>query len=166
MVTPILMVVSETPSVSDQPAGHFVRSTVQPSGPVSVLPSADLPQWLSVMRLTVAARWPAHSFSHSSIDCGWAAGAVDAVVADAEPVPVVVVLEAAAPPVVVAASLPLVSSPPHAAATSARPMKPATKPVLVRCTGFPPSDSPRSRRAMFSRPPTGITNAPLVRGLT
>src|SRR4051794_39679864 len=129
MVTPILMVVSETPSVSDQPAGHLVRSTVQPSGPVSVLPSADLPQWLSVMRLTTAARWSAHSFSHSSIDCGCAAGAV---VADPEPA-VVVVLEAAAPPVVVVAdSLPL-SSPPHAASTSARPIKPASRAVrLVR----------------------------------
>src|SRR4051794_36168405 len=102
MVKPILMVVSETPSVSDQPAGHLVRSTVQPSGPVSVLPSADLLQWLSVMRLTTAARWSAHSFSHSSIDCGCAAGADATVVADPA---VVVVLEAAAPPVVVADSL-------------------------------------------------------------
>src|SRR5215211_7744967 len=124
---PILMFVSETPSVSDQPAGHLVRSTVQPSEPVSVLPSADFPQWLSVMRLTVAARWSAHSFSHSSIDCGCAAGAVDAVVADPDPEPAfVVVLEAAAPPVVVADSLPL-SSPPHAAAKSARPNKPASR---------------------------------------
>src|SRR3954447_15217678 len=107
MVTPILMVESVTPSVSDQPAGHLVRSTVQPSDPVSVLPSADLPQWLSVMRLTTAARWSAHSFSHSSIACGCAPGAV---VADPDPDAVVaVVLEAAAPPVVVAASLPLSS---------------------------------------------------------
>ena len=37
-----------------RPAGHLVRSTVNPSGPVTVLPSADLPHLLSLMRLTIA----------------------------------------------------------------------------------------------------------------
>src|SRR3954467_8300022 len=103
------------PSVSDQPWGHLVRSTVQPSGPVSVVPSADFPQWLSVMRFTMAARCDAQSASHCSIDCGSGAAAVDAVVP--EPAAAVVV-DPAAPAVVVAAWLPP-SSPPQAAATSA-----------------------------------------------
>src|SRR6476469_2093598 len=98
------MVVSETPSVSDQSDGHFVRSTVHPSEPVSVLPSADLPHLLSVMRLTMAARWSAHSFSHSSIDWGCAAAAVEEVVAPA------VVVVAAPAAVVDAADCWLLSS--------------------------------------------------------
>src|SRR3954470_23500990 len=134
---PILIFVSDSPSVSDQPAGHLVRSTVQPSGPVSVLPSADLPQWLSLIRFTMAARSFVQSASHSSIDWGSATGAVvvlpPAVVAVA---PLVVV----APPAVVAVLLSLLSSPPHAAATRARLMNPATTPTLRRlCTDIPSS---------------------------
>src|SRR6188472_1869175 len=108
MVRPILMVVSETPSVSDHPAGHFVRSTVQPSGPVSVLPSADLPQWLSLIFLTMAVRSWVQSASQPSIDVGWAAAAVVAVAA------LVVVLPADVPgaAVVVAPSLELSESSP------------------------------------------------------
>ena len=61
---PILIEVSVRPSVSDQPAGHLDRSMVKPSGPVSVLPSADLPHLLSLMRLTIAARCSLQSASH------------------------------------------------------------------------------------------------------
>src|SRR4051795_1608789 len=98
---PILMFVSDTPSVSDQPAGHLVRSTVQPSGPVSVLPSADLPQWLSLIRLTIASRCFVHSASHSAMEVGvaWAA------VVEVAPPPAVVDVDPAAPPVVVALAL-------------------------------------------------------------
>src|SRR3954470_7912787 len=117
------------PSVSDQPAAHLDRSTVQPSGPVSVLPSADFPHLLSLMRLTMAARCCAQSASHSSIDCGWAAAAV----VDVAP-PLVVVLAGGGPgaPVVVAPEPEsLESSPPHALATSARITPPANTAALV-----------------------------------
>src|SRR3954452_4371651 len=114
---PILMFVSDTPSVSDQPAGHLVRSTVQPSGPVSVLPSADLPQPLSLIRLMTASRCWVQSASHSASDVGWA---IAAVVVVAPPAEVDVAADVAVPaPVVVELASPL-SSPPHAAATSAR----------------------------------------------
>src|SRR5215213_2629725 len=56
VAAPILMDVSVKPSVSLHPAGHLDRSMVKPSGPVSVLPSADLPHLLSLMSLTMAAR--------------------------------------------------------------------------------------------------------------
>src|SRR4051794_37194255 len=102
------------PSVSDQPAAHLVRSTVQPSGPVSVLPSADFPQLLSLMRLTIAARCVVHSASQSAIVVGCGAAAV---VDDA---PAVVVAPAAevleAPDVVDAVLEFFESSPPQAAA--------------------------------------------------
>src|SRR3954453_18412010 len=129
------MVVSLTPSVSDQPAAHFVRSTVQPSGPVSVFPSADFPQWLSLIRLTMAARCCVHSASHSAIDVGCGPAVVDEapVVVVAPPAEV---LDAA---VVVGAALEFFeSSPPQPAANSAKASPPATRaPVRVRCT-FPP----------------------------
>src|SRR3954451_931385 len=113
MVTPILMVVSETPSVSDQPAAHFVRSTVQPSGPVSVLPSADLPQWLSLMRLMIASRCLVHTAAQSASEVGVGPAVVEVVAA-----PVAVVDDAAEPPAVVAVEDPSLSSPPQAAPTS------------------------------------------------
>ena len=47
-----------------------------------MVPSADLPQWLSLIRLTMAARWVAQSASQASIDCGCAPAAVVAVVDD------------------------------------------------------------------------------------
>ena len=77
MAWPILMVVSLTPSVSDQSAGHFVRSTVQPPGPVNVLPSADLPHPFSSIRSMAAVRCSAQSSSHSSIDSGFGGAVVD-----------------------------------------------------------------------------------------
>src|SRR4051812_32703707 len=130
---PTLIDVSVRPSVSDQPAGHFDRSIVNPSGPVSVLPSADTPHLLSVMRLTIAARWVVQSASQASIDVGWGWAAVVAVAPPAAVVsvpppnaactpaltPASTVLSEALPP------LPPLSSPPHAAATSARPTRPA-----------------------------------------
>src|SRR5688500_18238032 len=111
------MEVSVSPSVSDQPALHLVRSTVQPSGPVSVLPSADLPHLPSLMRFTMASRWVAQRASHSWIDLGCAAGAAAADVVVAPPDAAVVELDAAAAVVVVASpALSPLSSPPHAAA--------------------------------------------------
>src|SRR4030081_1026229 len=103
MVCPIFIVVSLSPSVSDQPCRHFVRSMVKPLGPVTFLPSADLPQLLSLMRLTMASRSLAHSASHSSIVvCSGGAPVVlvPAVVAVvlAPPVVVVVVPVACFPP--------------------------------------------------------------------
>src|SRR4051794_18248044 len=116
MAKPTLIDVSVRPSVSDQPAGHLVRSIVKPSGPVTVFPSADLPHLLSVMRFTIAARSLVHSASHASIGVGCAAAAV----VDVDPPDdAVVVVDAPAMAVVVAEALSL-SSPPHAAATSAR----------------------------------------------
>src|SRR3954452_17924418 len=132
------MLVSLRPSVSDQPATHFVRSTVQPSGPVSVLPSAERPQWLSLMRLTMAARSLAHSDSHSASDEGVAPAAVavpPAVLDVADPAEV-----AAAAEVEESAASP--SSPPQPAATRASPVRAAVITTrLVRCTGFPLSSA-------------------------
>src|SRR6476659_8048286 len=119
MAWPILIEVSLSPSVSDHPAGHFARSMVKPPGPVTVLPSADWPHLLSLMRFTTASRCLDHSASHSSIDVGCAAGAVVAVD------PAVVLLPplvAVAAGVGVAASESL-SSPPQAAATRANPSR-------------------------------------------
>src|SRR6476659_4146291 len=76
MAWPILIEVSLSPSVSDHPAGHFARSMVKPPGPVTVLPSADLPHLLSLMRFTTASRCLAQSASHSSIDVGCVAADV------------------------------------------------------------------------------------------
>src|SRR3954463_4412668 len=70
MVWPILILVSLTPSVSDQPEGHFDRSSEKPSGPVSVLPSAEGPHLLSLIRCTTASRCFAHSASQSFIEAG------------------------------------------------------------------------------------------------
>ena len=42
--------------VTKPAAGHFDRSIVKPSGPVTVLPSADVPHLLSLMRLSWVAR--------------------------------------------------------------------------------------------------------------
>src|SRR6478735_3845834 len=113
MDAPILMLVSVTPSVSDQPAGHLVRSTVQPSGPVSVFPSADLPQPLSLIPLMIASRCFVHSASHSARDVGCASAAVVDVAPPAAVVVAAVV--AVAPAAVVELALSL-SSPPQAAA--------------------------------------------------
>src|SRR5215207_87778 len=111
------MDVSLTPSVSDQPAGHFVRSTVQPPGPVKVLPSADLPQPLSLIRLTTASRCLVHSASHSAREVGAGPAAVDVVV---PPAVVVGGDVAATPPAVVPLDVSASSSPPQAAPTMAR----------------------------------------------
>src|SRR3954452_8181385 len=145
---PTLTSVSEAPSVSLQPEGHLVRSIVKPSGPVTLVPSADLPHLLSLMRCSMAARSLAQSASHSAIDVGWAAG-----VEPAEPPPAAVVVEpppsAFSTPDFTPGSLvaaddppPLLSSPPHAVAKIATasalaPMsanRPRTvPPVYVRC---------------------------------
>src|SRR4051812_5752053 len=111
-VAPMRIEVSLTPSVSDQSEGHLVRSTVQPSGPVRVLPSADFPHLLSLIRLTMAARSLAHSASHSASDVGSGPLVVEVVG------PVVGEVEEPAPGAVVAADPSLPSSPPQAAATS------------------------------------------------
>src|SRR3954470_18010192 len=117
---PILIFVSVTPSVSDQPAGHFVRSTVQPSGPVSVLPSAETPHLLSLMRFTMAARCCVHSASHPSIVVGAAAAVVEAPAAVVVAPPAAVEPVAALVVVAPAPESPLLSSPPQAAASSAK----------------------------------------------
>src|SRR4051794_39752770 len=137
------MEVSVRPSVSDQPAGHFDRSMVKPSGPVSVLPSAERPHLLSVMRFTMASRCLAHSASQASIDVGWGTAAV---VVLAPPGAVVVPPpRAASTPALTPASivLPLalpedpllLSSPPQAVATMAKASIPAPRPRrrALRC---------------------------------
>ena len=77
-----------------------------------VLPSADLPHLLSLMRLTIAARSSAQSFSHSAMDAGSFAGPAV--------VPVAAVVDeppwaAAVVAVVSLLALSSLSSPPHAA---------------------------------------------------
>src|SRR6187200_3471257 len=114
------------PSVSDQPAGHFERSTVQPSGPVSVLPSADLPHLLVLIRWMIAARSFAQSVSQSASEVGSAAATVVEVAAVVVVAPDVDV----APPAVVAVAPFLLSSPPQAAATRARLTRPAATATL------------------------------------
>ena len=52
---------------------------MKPSGPVTVLPSADSPQPLSLISLTTAARSVSHRVNHSSMVVGALAGAVVAV---------------------------------------------------------------------------------------
>src|SRR5687768_3621807 len=111
------MVVSVRPSVLVQPAAHLLRSTVQPSGPVRVLPSADSPHLLSLMRLTMASRSLAQSASHSVIDVGCGPAAVVAVAAV---VPVAADVVVSPPAAVVEADSSSLSSPPQAAATRAR----------------------------------------------
>src|SRR5215211_6917248 len=113
---PILIWVSLKPSVSLHPAGHLDRSRVKPSGPVRVLPSADLPHLLSLIRLTTAARSSAHSFSHSSMEAGCVARAVVVVAAPAD---VVDPALCAAVVAVVAVPASSSSSLPHAAAVMA-----------------------------------------------
>src|SRR3954447_4723733 len=135
MAWPILIEVSLSPSVSDHPAGHFARSMVKPPGPVTVLPSADLPHLLSLMRFTTASRCLAHRASHSSIDVGCAADAVVAV----DPAVVALPPVVAGAAVVVAASEPL-SSPPQAAATRARPSRAAPTRRTGALLTFPPRD--------------------------
>src|SRR5436189_4382798 len=115
MVWPIFIVVSVKPSVSLQSVGHLDRSMLNPLGPVKVLPSADLPNFSSWMRLMIAARCVAQSASHSSIVCGCPAAVV--LVA-----PAAVVVEDVAPPSVAVVGGALdESSPPQAAANSATP---------------------------------------------
>src|SRR5215204_5535510 len=67
---PYLMVVSVRPSVSLHPSEHLLRSIEKPSGPESVLPSADLPQPLSSICFTTASRCFFHNASHSAMDVG------------------------------------------------------------------------------------------------
>src|SRR5215218_5574687 len=126
MDCPILIDVSLTPSVSDQPTWHFVRSTVQPPGPVRVLPSADLPHPLSLICLTAASRCLAHRASHSVSEVGGFPAVVDAVA----PAAVVDGDVTAAPPVVVALEVSSPSSPPQAAPTRARLNSPAPSNIL------------------------------------
>src|SRR5215211_8827706 len=125
MARPTLIELSLIPSVSDQPPGHLDRSIVNPAGPVTVLPSADLPQPLSLTRWTIAARSLAHSASHASMLVGCLT-----VVAVAPPV-------VAAPPIadltpssmdweVVSPSSP----PPQAAASKDAVRRPAPKPPI------------------------------------
>src|SRR5215211_3740239 len=121
MAAPTLIDRSVRPSVSDQPAGHFDRSTVKPSGPLTVLPSADLPQPSCLARATMAARCSVHSASHSSIDVGCFTGSVLDVDPDPPPrtaslMPWSMVASLAVPP-----SSPL----PQAAATNESPRRPA-----------------------------------------
>jgi hypothetical protein len=125
------MDVSDRPSVSDQPAWQALRSILNPAGPVTVLPSADLPHLFSVISLTAASRSLAHSASQASMLAGRGAGVVVAVAAVEEVAPLVV----AAPAAVVALLASELSSPPHATATmptasasvtSARVLKPRT----------------------------------------
>ena len=115
------------PSVLLQPAAHLVMSTVKPSGPVMVLPSAESPHLLSVIRLTTAARSVSQSFSHSSIVFGSGLATVVAVPGTvvelrASCTPLSTVTPVAPSPL----SLPLL---PHAAASSERP---TTAPVHRR----------------------------------
>src|SRR4051812_11734418 len=88
---------------------------VKPAGPLSVLPSADVPSFSDLARATIASRSFAHSASQPSIEVGCAAGAA-VVVAPPDAVELVAldVLEE------VSAELFDESSPPHAAATIPR----------------------------------------------
>src|SRR5215218_7319149 len=95
------MFVSVRPSVFDQSAGHLDMSTVQPSGPVRVLPSADSPHLFSLIRLTIASRCLVHSASHSAMVWGWGPAAVVDVLPPAADVDVAA-LDDVAPPAVVA----------------------------------------------------------------
>ena len=147
MAKPTLMESSVSPSVSDQPAGHLVRSIVKPSGPTTFVPSAVLPHLLSVMRLMTASRSFFHSVSHASSEVGWAAAAL----VDVEP-PAALVLVAPDPPAVVlvaAASSLSLSSLPHAAATRATLTSSAT-----------PSTEPRRRRGR----PSDLWRSPFANG--
>src|SRR3954452_24307957 len=101
--------------MSLQPAGHLVRSMVNPSGPLTFFPSADRPQPLSLIRLTTASRCVFHRASQAAIDVGFGAAVVEGPPVEA----VAAALVAVAAPVVVAALPP--SSPPQAGSTTARP---------------------------------------------
>src|SRR4051812_28975155 len=132
------MDVSVSPSVLLQPAGHLVRSMENPSGPVTFVPSVDVPQWLSSIRLTTASRWSFQRASHAPIDAG-----------DEVDVPVAAVVDAAdgadvaAADVAVAALSP--SSPPQAATTAATPRIPSTD-AAARGPHMPPSPPPQAPR--------------------
>ena len=113
------------------------------------MPSADLPHLLSLIRLTIAARSLAHSASHSSMVVGSLAAvvAVVAAVLAVDPLAAAVVVVDAAP--LVPLSL---SSPPQAAATSAKPTPAATQPASLFYDPMTPLSSrvvPMTREPAF-----------------
>src|SRR5580765_2774555 len=107
---PILISVFVRPSMLFQPAAHFDTSILKPSGPVIVLPSADKPHLLSLMRLTTASRWLFQRASHSAIEAGAFPATVVAVLAAVVAAPAVVAVVpavvAVVPAVVVAVAPP------------------------------------------------------------
>src|SRR5215207_7750190 len=80
---PNLISVSDNPSLLSQPAGHLLRSKLNPSGPSTVLPSACRPHPFCSILATVASRSSFHNASHSSMEAGSLTGACDGLAAPA-----------------------------------------------------------------------------------
>src|SRR4051794_19236665 len=142
---PSLISVSLRPSLLFQPAGHLLRSIVNPSGPRTVLPSGWRPQWFDLILATIASRSVFQSASHWSMVVGcWAAdvgGATPAFTADSTLLsmrfpPPAVLFELSSPPQPTAETMPS----PISAAVVARRTRFMVGPSLS--AGVPPRARP------------------------
>ncbi len=135
------------PSVGLHPAGHADRSILKPSGPVTVLPSAEVPQPLSSMRSTVAARCSAHRASHASML--WGPSSAGTVVEVASWLATPDFTPESMVPVDWASSL---SEPPQAAARSDAAARTATNPPVRPWCRCPPRCRWRVETPLMSPP--------------